>query len=369
MGSVVKGITGGGGKDSAKAATNASQAASKGQIAAANTASQSQLAASQAASQNALAASQQASNATLQGSQTASNAYLQGSQTAAASQQQALDYLRQADQLPTGLRENALRSLGGLYGGSGSITDRAMASPLYQAAVQQGENSVLRNASATGGLRSGNASENLAQVNQNALIAAYNDQISGLQGLSSLQSNANNIAALQAGVGNTLGQGQSAAGNALAQGQSTAGNALAQGQLGAGNYLYQGANNAANTLYSGNVDAGNTAAQGAIAAANASAQGGQNGLNNLMGIGGMVMQGFSQFSDRRLKTNIELAGEENGIRKYKWTWNKLASRLGLRGKGCGVMADEVVRTHPEAVSIRDGFMFVDYQKLGVSHGL
>lgn len=347
MGSVVKGITGGGGKDSAKAATNASQAASKGQIAAANTASQSQLAASQAASQNSLAASQQASNA-----------YLQGSQTAAASQQQALDYLKQTDQLPTGLREDALRSLGGLYSGGGSITDRAMASPLYQAAVQQGENAVLRNASATGGLRSGNASENLAQVNQNALVAAYNDQIAGLQGLSSLPSNANNIAGLMSGVGNTLGQGQSAAGNALAQ-----------GQLGAGNYLYQGANNAASTLYSGNVDAGNTAAQGAIAAANASAQGSQNGINNMMGIGGMVMQGFSQFSDRRLKSNIEFTGEENGLRKYRWTWNDLALALGLSGQGTGVMADEVEKTHPSAVSVRDGFKFVDYDKLGVSHGL
>lgn len=325
MGSVVKSITGGGGNDSAKAATSASQAASKGQLAAANVASQSQLSASQAAAGTAL----------------------QGSQTAAGYQQQALDYLKQTDQLPTGLREDALRSLGGLYGGGGSITDRAMASPLYQAAVQQGENSVLRNASATGGLRSGNASENLAQVNQNALIAAYNDQISGLQGLSSLPSNANNIAALQAGIGNTLGQGQASAGN----------------------LTYQGATNAANTLYSGSVDSGNTAAQGAIAAANASAQGSQNGMNNLMGLGQLGMQAYSMFSDRRLKRDIRQIDTQNGHKIYSWLWNEEAERLGKKGVSFGVIADEVEKTHPGAVSMRDGYKVVDYQSLGVSHGL
>lgn len=303
-------------------------------------------------------ASQNSANSILQGSQTSANAALQGSQTSAAAQQQALDYLRQQDQLPTGLRNSALQSLGGLYGGNGSITDRAMASPLYQAAVQQGENSVLRNASATGGLRSGNSSENLAQVNQNALIAAYNDQIAGLQGLSSLPSNANNIAGYMSGVGNTLGQGQINYGNTLGQGQITSAQTLSQGQIAASDALTN-ANNAAATAMS----------QGQIAAAQNKAQGSQNSTNNMMGLVGMGLTAASMFSDRRLKTDIRYIGEERGIRKYSWAWNKLASRLGLHGKGSGVMADEVAKTHPEAVSIRDGFMIVDYQKLGVSHGL
>jgi len=303
-------------------------------------------------------ASQTSAGSILQGSQTSANSAMQGAQTSADAQRQALQYLQQADSLPTGLRESALQSLGALYGGQGSITDRAMASPLYQAAVQQGENSVLRNASATGGLRSGNTSENLAQVNQNALVAAYNDQINGLQGLSSLPSNANNIAGYMSGIGNTLGQGQINYGNTLGQGQITAAQTLSQGQISAAEAIANANNSGAMAL-----------SQGQIASAQSKAQGSQNSANNMMGLAGLGMQAFSQFSDRRLKTNIEFIGEENGIRKYKWTWNKLAARLGLRGKGHGVMADEVEQTNPGAVSVRDGFLFVDYQKLGVSHGL
>lgn len=303
-------------------------------------------------------ASQNSANSILQGSQTAANAQQQGSQTAANAQQQALAYLQQADSLPTGLRESALRSLGNLYNGSGSITDRAMASPLYHAAIQNGENAVLRNASATGGLRSGSTSENLAQVNQNALIAAYNDQINGLQGLSSLPSNANNIAGYMSGVGNTIGQGQINYGNMVGQGQITAAQTLSQGQISAAEALANG-NNAAATAVS----------QGQIAAAQNRAQGSQNSTNNMMGMAGLGMQAFSTFSDRRLKSAIAYVGEENGIRKYRWTWNDLANALGLYGESHGVMADEVEETHPEAVSVKNGYLFVDYGQLGVTHAV
>lgn len=270
-----------------------------------------------------------------------------GAGTAAASQQAARDYLIHQDALPTSLREGALNSLGGLYGGSGSITDRAMASPLYQAAVQQGENAVLRNASATGGLRSGSTSENLAQVNQNALISAYNDQINGLQGLASLPSNANNIAGYTAGIGNTLGQGQVAASQNYA------------------NYWGQGAQ----AITDANNAAAQAMSQGQIAAAQNKAQGAQNSANNTMGLVGLGLTAASFFSDRRLKSNIEFTGTEKGIRKYKWTWNELARKLGLAGAAYGVMADEVEESHPDSVSIQDGYLIVDYDKLGVSHGV
>lgn len=283
---------------------------------------------------------------------------LQGAQTSAASQQQARDYLMQQDALPAGLREKALTSLGGLYNGSGSITDRAMASPLYQAAVQQGENSVLRNASATGGLRSGSTSENLAQVNQNALIAAYNDQVQGLQGLGSLQSNANNIAGLTAGIGNTLGQGQINSANTLGQGQVAASQNYA-------NYWGQGAQ----AITDANNAAAQAMSQGQIAAAQNKAQGAQNSTNNTMQLVGLGLTAASMFSDRRLKSNIRYTGDERGIRKYSWAWNKLANALGLHGHGHGVMADEVEESHPDAVSTKDGYLIVDYSKLGVSYGI
>lgn len=303
-------------------------------------------------------ASQNSANSIAQGSQLSANSALQGSQTSAQAQADAMRYLQQMDSLPSSLRDSALRGLGANYLGGGSITENAMASPLYKAAVQQGENAVLRNASATGGLRSGSASENLAQVNQNALIAAYNDQIAGLQGLSSLPSNANTIAGYMSGAGNTIGQGQINYGNILGQGQITGAQTLSQGQISAAEAIAN-ANNAGATALS----------QGQIAAANNKAQGSQNQTNNMMGLAGLGMQAFSTFSDRRLKSNIEYTGDEKGIRKYKWSWNELANKLGLHGESFGVMADEVEEDHPEAVSIQDGYLIVDYQSLGVSHGI
>lgn len=292
-------------------------------------------------------ASNAAANGIIQGSLDSAQFNLKGSQTAADYQNQAKEYLERADRLPTELREQALNKLGGIFNGDQydigrQISERALASPQYRTAVEQGENAVLRNASATGGLRSGNASDALAQANQNAFLGAYNNaygeyqnQIQGLQGLASLPSNANNIAQYMAGTGATLGQGLVNYGNTIGQGQ---------------------------------VDAANAQAQGQIAAAQNKAQTSQNSTNNMMGLAGLGMQAFSTFSDRRLKSNIEFTGEENGFRKYKWTWNKLASRLGLRGSGSGVMADEVAKTNPEAVSLRDGFMVVDYDSIGASHG-
>lgn len=280
------------------------------------------------------------------GNQVAQN-ITSGAAVSANAQQQARDYLMQQDALPTSLRNNALNSLGGLYGGSGSITDRAMASPVYQAAVQQGENSVLRNASATGGLRSGNASSDLAQVNQNALVSAYNDQVNGLQGLASLPSNANNIAGYTAGIGTTQGQGQISAAQNYA------------------NYWGQGAN----ALTDANNAAATAVSQGNVAAAQNKAQASQNSSNNTMQLVGLGLTAASMFSDRRLKKSIRYTGVENGIRKYSWIWNKLAERLGLHGQSYGVMADEVEETHPDTVSIQDGYLIVNYLKLGVSHGV
>lgn len=380
-----------GGATTSAAINNASQTSANSILQGTQTAANQALAGSQTAANLALSGSQVAAGGALNGGQIAANASWQGAQTSAEAQQQALNYLQQQDALPSSLRTSALNSLGQLYGGSGSITDRAMASPLYQAAVQQGENSVLRNASATGGLRSGNAQDALATVNQNALVSAYNDQLNGLQGLASLQSNANNIASYQAGIGNTLGQGQISYGQQLGQGQAaysqllgqgqaTYGQLLGQGQATYGQQLGQGQVASAQTLAQGQIssaeaiaNANNAAAtavsQGQIAAAQNSSQASQNSTNNMFGLAGLGMQAFSTFSDRRLKTNIRYIGEENGHRKYSWDWNEKAAALGLHGASYGVIADEVASTHPHAVSTRSGYQVVDYSALGVSHGI
>ncbi len=168
-------------------------------------------------------------------------------------EQQALDYLMQNEAIPQQFREGSLQALGGLYGlegGTGSqqdIIDRAQASPLYSAIMggrQAGEEAILRNASATGGLRSGNVQGALtdygSQLDNRALLESYNQQISGLTGLAQLPSNANQIAATQAGIGNTLAMGdiasqqadQAKMGQYLAAGTALLGNEGVQDTIG-----------------------------------------------------------------------------------------------------------------------------------------
>lgn len=182
--------------------------------------------------------------------------------------------------------------------------------PFYESMLQQGEEAVLRGSSATGGLRSGTASENLARNSQNVLQGYYNQQVQGLQGLAQQPSNANAIASQMAGIGQTLGQGQ-------------------------------------------------------IASAQAQQAGQQQGVSNLMGLGGLGLAAYSAFSDRRLKDNIRHIDDRKGHKWYKWTWNKFAEDLGLSGDCEGVMADEIKETNPEAVGESNGYMTVDYLALGV----
>jgi hypothetical protein len=103
------------------------------------------------------------------------------------------------------------------------------ASPQYQALSQSGQDSILANASATGGLRGGNTQSALAQFQPALLSSLIDQQYSRLGGLTSLGQNA------AAGVGNAgmqtgnnistlLGQqGAAQAGSALAAGRSQAG--------------------------------------------------------------------------------------------------------------------------------------------------
>lgn len=244
----------------------------------------------------------------------------------AKSQQQALDYLKQTERLPQAYREGSLGQLGTDYGfmldangnpvqDGSTISQRAMSSPFYTNAVKVGEDSVLRNASATGGLRSGNIQEALAQTNQNAYLASYQNQLSGLQGFANLPSNANNIAAQQSSIGQTL-------------------------------------------------------AQGMLGSAQSSAAQSQNNVNNAIGAGTLALQGYQTFSDERLKANVRYVGDLNGHRVYTWTWNDKAKSLGLSGSSSGVIAQEVEKIAPHAVSERDGFKCVDYAAIGVTgHGI
>lgn len=255
----------------------------------------------------------------------AAEASLRGAGIQAAGQTEALEYLKEREEIPQQFREEALLGLGGLYGlegGTGDqqeLIDRAISSPLYQSIMggrEAGEEAILRSASATGGLRSGNVQEALydynTQLSNKALLESYNQQLQGLVGLAGLPSGAPQIAQGMAGIGQTLGQGQIAAGQAQQAGM----------QQGAGNIM---------------------------------------GMANL----GIAAYGAGMFSDRRLKNNIEKIGEVNGHNWYTWDWNIVANKMGLEGSSQGVLADDIVKTDPDSIGFLYNFMFVDYIKLGI----
>ena len=255
------------------------------------------------------------------GGDDAGDAAIQASRPAVKAQRNALRYLKQTERIPQRYREEALGDIRGAYSGTGEeqqqIIDRAISSPLYGAIMggqEAGEEAILRNAAMTGGMRSGNVQSNLydynTQLENQALLQSYNQQMGGLQSLAGLPSLAPQIAQGISGIGTTLGQGQ-------------------------------------------------------IAAAQAQQQGTQNMYSNIMGSAqlGVSAYGAGMFCDRRLKTKIKLIGEHNGFKMYKWDWNIVAQKMGLTGNTIGYLADEVYIKRPDAVSIKDMFMFIDYGKL------
>lgn len=260
----------------------------------------------------------------------------------------ALDYLMQQEQAPSQFRELALQrqaGLAGLEGGIGGqfagfdqqqLIDDALQSPLYKAILgtqDAGEEAILRNASATGGLRSGNVqdalAENAQQIQQNALLQSFNQQLQQRQyGDAQLQqalgvltgtpSLSPQIAGTLGGIGQTQAQGITAG----AQAQ----------QAGLGNIFNLGA------AFTSDGDGG--------------------------GLSGILSTAAAAFSDIRLKQDIKPIGVKNGHTWYEWTWNKAAEKLGLTGKSQGVMAHEV--GFENVLLSESGYLMVDYN--GVLNG-
>lgn len=116
---------------------------------------------------------------------------------------------------------------------------------------------------------------------------------------------------------------------------------------------------------SGNAQAGDIAGatqnayRGAMDAYNAKV-GTQN--SNTAAVGsflGSAAQAAMLFSDENLKENIVPNGTENGHNIYEFNY------IGNPQKYIGVMAQEVEKTHPEAIGEKDGFKTVNYDAIGV----
>lgn len=232
-------------------------------------------------------------------------------------QQKGLDYLMKEDQLPSELRRGALGQLGSIYGiGEGDqqgAIDKLRQNPMYAAIMgtqAAGEESILRNQAATGGLRTGGTQAALGQYASALERQALQSSLHGLESMTRLPSLAGQISQTTAGIGQTRGQGMMSVANA---------------DLNASNQL-----------------------------ADVTKQ--------------LTIEAAKAFSDKSLKDNIVQTGKENGFNTYRWDWNDKAAELGLYGGACGVIAQEVVKTNPEAVSVKNGFMQVNYEMIGVKNG-
>lgn len=137
----------------------------------------------------------------------------------------------------------------------------------FQTLLQQGENALLQNASATGGLRGGNTQAALAEFRPSMIAQLVQQQLSnlggitatGMQGAGTLagasQNYANNIGQLQMGIGNAIanqalmkGSQQSGFGRALGAGLQIAGLA---GGLGWQPFAAKAAGSAGGSIFSG----------------------------------------------------------------------------------------------------------------------
>lgn len=176
----------------------------------------------------------------LTGANQQADAAQQASQTQAASSQAAIDaQTKQFNQIQQLLSPFVQAGTGALSGqqnllglnGSGAqqtAIDGIQNGSQFQSMLAQGNNSILQNASATGGLRGGNTQSALAQFSPQLLNSLIQQQYSNLGGLTSLGQNA------AAGVGNAgMNTTNSISDLLKQQGAATAGGQLAQGGVAA----------------------------------------------------------------------------------------------------------------------------------------
>lgn len=153
-------------------------------------------------------------------------------QISADAQREALAYLKEREEIPEQFRESALQRLGGFWdlpGGVGSQQEtiaRARASPYFQSRLKEGEEAILRSASATGRLRSGTVPAAVGSFADRTLAEAIDKELLGLSELGRLPSNARAIAEQTSGIGHTLAQGQIAGSQAQQSAMGTGLNAL-----------------------------------------------------------------------------------------------------------------------------------------------
>ena len=234
---------------------------------------------------------------------------------------------------------NALGDVLGLNGAAGSNNaQNALATtPGYQFALGAGENAVNAGAAASGQIGSGGQAMALQKMGIGTANQNYNNYVSQLQPYMGMAGQA------ASGIGNTYGS----LGSSLNANQINLGNQQLQGEIGIGN-AQASADLADQSMGMGLLGAGLNLATMAIP-----------GSSMLGGLGKGLSSGFgmSQWSDERLKDDIEPVGELfDGQAIYRYTYKgEDVPRIGL-------MAQEVAEVNPDAVDEFGGFLAVNYER-------
>jgi len=197
--------------------------------------------------------SSNAADAAQEAAQTQATAQENATAAQTAAQDQAItEQRRQFDKIQellspyTQAGPGALQGMQGLAGlrGAGeqqASIDQIKQSAQYQELARQGEQGILQNASATGGLRGGNVQAALAQFRPSLLNQLIESQYSKLAGLTSLgQASAAGTAAAGQQSATNIGNLYSAQGAAQAAGLTGVAQAQAGGIIGAANAQAQG---------------------------------------------------------------------------------------------------------------------------------
>ncbi len=121
-------------------------------------------------------------------SEGSSNTQINAASQAMGQNQKNFDYIAKLFEPYRASGVQALTGQGDILGLNGNqsqqaILDNIQQSPIFQGLMKQGENSILQNASATGGLRGGNTQQALAQFSPNLLNTLLQQRLQGFQGL------------------------------------------------------------------------------------------------------------------------------------------------------------------------------------------
>lgn len=171
-----------------------------------------------------------ASEASKDAAETAADAQTQSASMASAEQQRQFDAVKEllapyakAGENSLGVQQDLLGLNG--YGNQSEAIKLIENSPEMQAYLAQGENAILQNASATGGLRGGNVQAALAKFRPQLLAQMIQQKYANLGGITSLGQNA---AAMTGNAG--MQTGNAIAANLNQAGAAAAGSALAAGK-------------------------------------------------------------------------------------------------------------------------------------------